>query len=287
MPIPNHIDDDTKAPDGAFFIGCVNKFGGGAIPAHGLDIDFSELPLWAADDVKIPVALRALAEALTGVDLKAAEQMPEPLRERAEEIRADMWPELPLDLAAAVEIVRHCHLHERAPSHSRRDWLKAHSPELLAYLDAIDAKGSAAWRTVSDRWQLQAGAMDLAGIEVSARVPRYEHILRALRDMAAIGSIAFQKAEENKRAALELARKEASWRAGLEGQEDDQGGSAESGSGGGQKTKPGQAVEIEDYAEDVILTAAEIAAMGWGKPVERKDAEEDKNDFTPPGGLKP
>lgn len=54
-PTPTLTDhDDTKAPDGAFFIIRVNKFGAGAIPAHGLDIDFSELPMTAADDLKSP-----------------------------------------------------------------------------------------------------------------------------------------------------------------------------------------------------------------------------------------
>lgn len=281
--------DDTKTPDGAFFISRVNKFGAGVSPAHGLDIDFSELPPVMADDLEVPVALRALAEALTGADLKTAEPMPEPLRRRAEEIRSGMWPELPIEVAAAIEVIRHCHLHERAPSHSRREWLRGHSAELLAYLNAISGGGSAAWRTVADRWMIQAGAMDLAGVQVSARVPRYEHMLRALRDMAAIGSIAVRKAEEEQRAAWELAHKEAAWRSNPDQhQDEDQGGGAEGGSGGGQKAKPGQPVETEEAAEDVILTAAEIAAMGWGKPAEpTKDAKEDNNDFTPPGGLKP
>lgn len=289
-PTPTLTDrDDAKAPNGAFFITRVNKFGSAATPLHGLDIDFSELPPSTADDLEIPVALRSLAEALTGADLKTAEPMPEPLRRRAEEIRSGMWPELPIEVAAAIEVIRHCHLHERAPSHSRREWLRGHSPELLAYLDAIADGGSAAWRTVADRWMIQAGAMDLAGVRAEARVPRYEHMLRALRDMAAIGSIAVRKAEEEQRAAWELARKEAAWRSGHVNQDDDQGGAAEGGSGGGQKAKPGAPVETDQAAEEVILTAAEIAAMGWGKKpaAPTKEGTEDKNDFTPPGGLKP
>lgn len=283
-------DDDAKAPNGAFFISRVNKFGSAATPLHGLDIDFSELrPLIEPKPGDaISGNLLVLCHALEGTMKGLPEAMPEPLRKRAEEIRAAMWPELPLDLAATIEIVRHCHLHQRRPSNSRREWLRRESPELLAYLDAIAEGGPTAWRTVADRWLVQASAMDMAGVQVEARVPRYEHMLRALRDMAAIGSIAVRKAEEEQRAAWELARKEAAWRSGQPHQDDDQGGTAEGGSGGGQKAKPGAPVETEDAAEEVILTAAEIAAMGWGKPAEpTKDAKEDKNDFTPPGGPKP
>lgn len=289
---PTKAINDTKAPTGAFFITRVNKFGSAAAPLHGLDIDFSELPPSASDGLEVPVALRALAEALTGADLKAAEPMPEPLRRRAEEIRAGMWPELSIELAAAIAIVRDCHLHQRRPSNSRREWLAEHSPGLLSYLDTMADGGPAAWRTVQDRWMIQEQAMDLAGVRASARVPRYEHMLRALKDMAAIGSIAVRKAEEEQRAAWEQARRQAADAAGLRpdrDQDEDQGGTAEGGSEGGQKAKPGAPVETEDTAEDVILTPAEITAMGWGKPPAEpsKDGKEDKNDFTPPGEPKP
>ncbi|UWM76060.1 hypothetical protein N1937_02075 [Rhizobium sp. WSM4643] len=273
MIATTRLIDDTKPADAV------------ATPLHGLDIDFSELPPWPADDLEVPVVLRALAEALTGADLKTAEPMPEPLRRRAEEIRAGMWPELSIELAAAIAIVRDCQLHQRAPSNSRREWLTEHSPGLLSYLDTMADGGPAAWRTVRDRWMIQAQAMDLAGVQASARVPRYEHILRALKDMAAIGLIAVRKAEEEQRAEWELARKQAAAAAGLRpDQDEDQGGTAEGGSGGGQKAKSGAPVETEDTAEEVILTAAEIAAMGWGKPT--RNTKEEKNDFTPPGGPK-
>lgn len=287
--------EDTKAPDGAFFIGRVNKFGSAVvIPANGLDIDFSPLPPTLADGLEIPVHLRALGEALTGEDFGADEPMPHQLRRRAEEIRAGLWPDLPLDLAAAVEVVRHCHLHQRAPTGKRRAWLKGHSPELLAYLDSIAADGSAKWRTVADRWHVQASAMALVGIKPTGRNPRYEHMLRALKEMAAIGAIALKAAEEDERAEWELARKQLAAELGLKPTNDEDqggGGGAEGGSGGGQKSRPGEQAEDIPADEAPILSAEDIAELGWGPkkspatPV--KETEEPSPDYTPPGGFRP
>jgi len=289
-PLPTPTERDDKAPDGAFFIGRVNKFGSAeVVPAQGLDIDFSPLPP-LGDGLAVPASLRDLAEALTGVEPPV--EMPHQLRRRAEEIRAGLWPEISIDLAAACEVVRHCHLHQRKPSNRRREWLKGHSPELLAYLDSIAAGGPAAWRTVADRWHIQAAAMLRAGVKPSARVPRFEHMLRALRDMAAIGAISVKKAEEEERAELELARKQLAAELGLKpDQDEDQSGGAEGGSSGGQKARPGEADEDAAEAEDIpLLTAAEIAELGWApkkSPAQPVISDEEKPEYTPPGGFRP
>lgn len=284
-PIPTPTDhDDTKAPDGAFFNADVNKFGS-VVPALGLSVDFSDLTNRDVLQLELSSGMKGLVTALTGIDPVEIVPMPEPLRRRAEVIRDGMWPEFPLDLAATVEIVRACHLQQMRPTHGRRVWLEVHSPELLAYLDTIAT--SNAWRTVADRWILASKAMDRLGMKATARVPVYEHIFRALPDMAAIGAIAVRKAAEELRAQLELDRQAAAaFTASLDPDQagDQEGG--ETGGSGGQKAKPAPPAEpIETAAEDTILTAAEIAALGWGKP-KPETKKPDTTDETPrgPGG---
>lgn len=278
-------DDDTKAPDGAFFISAVNKFGSVAVPACGLSFDSAPLPC-QLDNLDFSPSLKALVESLTGESLPNL--MPPGLRNRAEKIREHMWPDLSLDAAAQIEIVRHCHLHQRAPSSLHREWLQGHSPQLLAYLDSIAKSGPPAWRTVAERWRSQASTMEQAGVSSSARVSQYEHMLRALSGMCAIGSIALRKADEEKRAQAELTHRLVGDPDGLTSDKDDDQGGSDGSSGGGQKAKPSAPAAVDEIADDIILTPGEINAMGWGKKaaLPNKNSENNKSDLKP-GGLVP
>lgn len=100
---------------------------------------------------------------------------------------------------AAVEIVDWCRRFRRRPSHMRQRFLEQESPEILAYLEALDADGSpAAWRTLDERINRAVREYDMKPYPCGW--PWHVGIWLLLPELAAIGRMMLQQQErENQR----------------------------------------------------------------------------------------
>jgi len=100
---------------------------------------------------------------------------------------------------AAVEIVDWCRRFRRRPYHMRQRFLERESPEILAYLEALDADGSpAAWRTLDERINRAVGEYDMKPYPCGW--PWHVGMWLLLPELAAIGRMMLQQQErENQR----------------------------------------------------------------------------------------
>ncbi|MDZ7603765.1 MAG: hypothetical protein U1A06_20580 [Hoeflea sp.] len=95
---------------------------------------------------------------------------------------------------AAVEIVDWCRRFRRRPTHTRQLFLERESPEILAYLEALDADGSpAAWRTLDERINRAVREYDMRPYPCGW--PWHVGIWLLLPELAAIGRKMLQEQE--------------------------------------------------------------------------------------------
>src|SRR5690606_34823383 len=102
-------------------------------------------------------------------------------------VRDLRMPFLSLSDGSAVEIVRYCLAHRRPPQPHRRRWLEERSPELLAYLDAVEDGGTPAWREAEERIRKHGALLRATESPAMTARPWLLFIWMALPDMIQIG----------------------------------------------------------------------------------------------------
>lgn len=129
-----------------------------------------------------------------------------------------------LEYGATVEVVRKCLLLRKRPQGHRQEFLEAHAPAILAYLEKIASAGDdAAWRTVEARIHERFTCLREGDEFEPCKRPHLLAIFQALPEFQALGMLVLERLNGVLSPVLEFAP-EATAEAGGDGKGDSEKG---------------------------------------------------------------